>query len=49
MPALQGAVDSTAPVSRLHAHRSQVPVPTGREEEWRFTLVHSSAKGITSG
>jgi Fe-S cluster assembly protein SufD len=37
MPALQGAVESTAPVSRLHAHRSQFPVPTGREEEWRFT------------
>jgi hypothetical protein len=49
MPALQGAVESTAPVSRLHAHRSQFPVPTGREEEWRFTPVHSSAKGITSG
>jgi len=37
MSALQGAVDSTAPVSRLHAHRAEFPVPTGREEEWRFT------------
>jgi Fe-S cluster assembly protein SufD len=37
MSALQGAVDSTAPVSRLHAHRSEFPVPTGREEDWRFT------------
>ena len=37
---LQGAVES-APVSRLHEHRSydpaDFPVPTGREEEWRFT------------
>jgi len=37
MSALQGAVESTAPVSRLHAQRSSFPVPTGREEEWRFT------------
>jgi Fe-S cluster assembly protein SufD len=37
MSALQGAVESTAPVSRLHAHQSEFPVPTGREEEWRFT------------
>jgi hypothetical protein len=53
MSALQGAVEATAPVSRLHAHRSfsldDFPVPTGREEEWRFTPVHSSAKGTTSG
>ena len=49
MPALQGAVESTAPVSRLHEHRSEFPVPTGREEEWRFTPLHSSAKGTTSG
>jgi Fe-S cluster assembly protein SufD len=37
---LQGAVES-APVTRLHEHRSYDPadfaVPTGREEEWRFT------------
>jgi hypothetical protein len=33
MPALQGAVESTAPVSRLHEQRSSYPVPTGREEE----------------
>jgi Fe-S cluster assembly protein SufD len=41
MTALQGAVESTAPVSRLHEHRSFDPadfgVPSGREEEWRFT------------
>ena len=37
MSALSGAVESTAPVSRLHAQRSEFPVPTGREEEWRFT------------
>src|SRR5215510_15572929 len=37
MSALQGAVESTAPVSRLHAQRAEFPVPTGREEEWRFT------------
>ncbi len=41
MTALQGAVGSAAPVSRLHLHQSyelaDFPVPTGREEEWRFT------------
>jgi len=41
MAALQGAVESTAPVSRLHEHQSfsldEFPVPSGREEEWRFT------------
>jgi Fe-S cluster assembly protein SufD len=37
MSALQGAVESAAPVSRLHAQRSDFPVPSGREEEWRFT------------
>jgi Fe-S cluster assembly protein SufD len=41
MTALQGGVESTAPVSRLHEHQSfsldDFPVPTGREEEWRFT------------
>jgi Fe-S cluster assembly protein SufD len=37
MSALQGAVEAAAPVSRLHAHRDEFPVPTGREEEWRFT------------
>ncbi len=40
MSALQGAVE-TAPVSSLHAPGSADPsdfaVPTGREEEWRFT------------
>jgi len=40
-PALQGAVESDAPVSRLHERQSydpaDFPVPTGREEEWRFT------------
>ena len=41
MAGLQGAVESAAPVSRLHEHRSadlaDFPVPNGREEEWRFT------------
>ena len=41
MTALQGAVEAAAPVSRLHEHQSfspdDFPVPTGREEEWRFT------------
>jgi len=36
MTALQGAVESAAPVSRLHEHQSfsldDFPVPTGREE-----------------
>ena len=40
MSGLQGAVE-TAPVSRLHEQQSFDPadfdVPTGREEEWRFT------------
>src|SRR6201994_4314655 len=38
---LQKAVESGAPVTRLHEHASYDPadfeVPTGREEEWRFT------------
>jgi len=38
---LQGAVESAGPVSRLHGRESfdpaDFPVPTGREEEWRFT------------
>jgi Fe-S cluster assembly protein SufD len=41
MSVLQGALESDAPVSRLHEHQSydpaDFPVPTGREEEWRFT------------
>ncbi|HEY5987460.1 MAG TPA: Fe-S cluster assembly protein SufD [Streptosporangiaceae bacterium] len=41
MAALQGAVESAAPVSRLHQLRSfelaDFAVPAGREEEWRFT------------
>jgi Fe-S cluster assembly protein SufD len=40
MSGLQGAVE-TAPVSRLHERQSFEPadfeVPSGREEEWRFT------------
>jgi hypothetical protein len=50
MTALQGAVESAAPVSRLHQHRSLDPadfgVPTGREEEWRFTPLPCAACGI---
>ena len=41
MASLQGAAESPAPVSRLHELRSYDPadfgVPSGREEEWRFT------------
>ena len=41
MAGLQGAIESGAPVSRLHELQSfdlaDFPVPSGREEEWRFT------------
>jgi Fe-S cluster assembly protein SufD len=41
MTGIQGALEATAPASRLHEHQSfdpaDFPVPTGREEEWRFT------------
>jgi Fe-S cluster assembly protein SufD len=41
MSAVQGAVESGAPVSRLHSVQSfdlaDFPVPSGREEDWRFT------------
>jgi Fe-S cluster assembly protein SufD len=41
MASLQGTVEASAPVSRLHELRSYDPVdfgvPSGREEEWRFT------------
>jgi Fe-S cluster assembly protein SufD len=41
MSGLSGAVESAGPVSRLHSQESFDPgdfvVPTGREEEWRFT------------
>jgi Fe-S cluster assembly protein SufD len=41
MASLQGAVETAAPLSTLHELRSYDPadfgVPTGREEEWRFT------------
>jgi Fe-S cluster assembly protein SufD len=41
MSGLQGAVETGAPVSRLHERQSfelaDFPVPNGREEEWRFT------------
>jgi hypothetical protein len=46
MSALQGAAESTAPVSRLHEHRPDYPVPTGREEEWRFTPLRSEGDHI---
>jgi len=36
MSSLSGAVE-TAPVSSLHARRTEFDVPAGREEEWRFT------------
>ena len=41
MSVLQGAAETAAPVSRLHERQSydlaDFPVPSGREEEWRFT------------
>lgn len=41
MTGLSGAVETAGPVSRLHSQESFDPddfvVPTGREEEWRFT------------
>jgi hypothetical protein len=41
MAGIGGALEVTAPVSRLHERQSFDPadfaVPTGREEEWRFT------------
>jgi Fe-S cluster assembly protein SufD len=41
MTNLQEAVETTAPVSRLHERKSfelsDFEVPSGREEEWRFT------------
>ncbi|MBO0820142.1 MAG: Fe-S cluster assembly protein SufD [Nocardiopsaceae bacterium] len=58
MSSLSGAVE-TAPVTSLHAHRSADPddfaVPTGREEEWRFTPLrrlrnlHKDARLSSSG
>jgi len=51
MSGLQGAVE-TAPVSRLHEKQSFDPadfdVPTGREEEWRFTPLRR-LRGLHSG
>ncbi|HEV3379819.1 MAG TPA: Fe-S cluster assembly protein SufD [Trebonia sp.] len=48
MSSLSGAVE-TAPVTSLHALRSvnpdDFPVPTGREEEWRFTPL-SRLRGL---
>src|ERR1700743_3319083 len=45
--ALQSAVESSTPVPRLHEHASYDPddfaVPTGREEEWRFTPLRRLA------
>jgi Fe-S cluster assembly protein SufD len=41
MSSLAGAVENAGPISRLHGRGSfspeDFPVPTGREEEWRFT------------
>jgi Fe-S cluster assembly protein SufD len=52
MASLQGAVESAAPVSRLHERRSYDPadfaVPTGREEDWRFTPLRR-LRGLHSG
>jgi len=52
MSSLQGAVETTAPVSRLHERQSyelsDFGVPTGREEEWRFTPLRR-LRGLHSG
>jgi hypothetical protein len=52
MTVLQGA-RVRRPVCRLHERQSDdpadFPLPTGRQEEWRFTPLHSSAKGTISG
>jgi Fe-S cluster assembly protein SufD len=42
-----GAVE-TAPVSTLHAPRTEFGVPTGREEEWRFTPLER-LRGLHDG
>jgi Fe-S cluster assembly protein SufD len=51
MSALRGAVE-TAPVSGLHAFGSRDPedfgVPTGREEDWRFTPLRR-LRGLHNG
>jgi Fe-S cluster assembly protein SufD len=52
MSSLQGAVETAAPVSRLHERQSYDPadfgVPAGREEEWRFTPLRR-LRGLHSG
>jgi Fe-S cluster assembly protein SufD len=52
MSSLQGAVETAAPVSRLHERQSYDPadfgVPTGREEEWRFTPLRR-LRGLHDG
>jgi Fe-S cluster assembly protein SufD len=49
---LQAAVESAAPVSRLHSLQSfdpaDFPVPTGREEDWRFTPLRR-LRGLHTG
>ena len=50
--AVQQAVEAGAPVSRLHAFASynvaDFPVPSGREEEWRFTPLRR-LRGLHQG
>jgi Fe-S cluster assembly protein SufD len=52
MSVLSGAVESAAPVSRLHERQSydpaDFPVPSGREEEWRFTPLRR-LRGLHTG
>jgi Fe-S cluster assembly protein SufD len=52
MTLAQGAAGTAAPVSRLHERRSfdvaDFPVPTGREEEWRFTPLRR-LRGLHTG
>ncbi|MGE5290234.1 MAG: Fe-S cluster assembly protein SufD [Micromonosporaceae bacterium] len=56
MAGVQGGLETAAPLSRLHGRESydvaDFPVPSGREEEWRFTplrRLHGLAGEITDG
>jgi len=52
MAQLSGAVESAGPVSRLHSLESfdpdAFPVPSGREEDWRFTPLRR-LRGLHDG
>ncbi|HKB29533.1 MAG TPA: Fe-S cluster assembly protein SufD [Streptosporangiaceae bacterium] len=52
MAGIQGTLETAVPLSRLHGRESydlaDFPVPTGREEEWRFTPLRR-LHGLHSG